>query len=89
MSQDSAPRIEFPCSYPIKIMGLASEDFVSGVVSICRQHADNIRDEDVTVRASSKGNYTAVTVVIQATGPEQLQSLFQDLKASGKVKMVL
>ena len=83
------PRIEFPCTYPIKIMGAASEVFVAEVVSVCRRHAPEVCEEHVSIRASSKGNYSAVTVVIEATGIEQLECLFADLKATAGVKMVL
>ena len=84
-----APRIEFPCAYPIKIMGTASGTFVDEIVSICRNHAPEVQDKHVSVRPSSKGNYTAVTVQIEATGVDQLQLLFADLKSHPCVKMVL
>jgi uncharacterized protein len=83
------PRIEFPCAYPIKIMGIATAVFTAEVVSVCKRHAPEVCDEHVTVRMSNKGNYTAVTVMIEATGTAQLQNLFADLKATDSVKMVL
>jgi uncharacterized protein len=83
------PRIEFPCAYPIKIMGVATAVFEAEVVSVCKRHAPEVCDEHVTVRMSNKGNYAAITVLIQATGTEQLQNLFADLKATDSVKMVL
>jgi uncharacterized protein len=85
----SAPRIAFPCAYPIKIMGSSSASFISEVVQVCRTHAPATEEKHVTVRPSSKGNYTAVTVVIQATGVEQLERLFADLKTIDGIKMVL
>ena len=83
------PRIAFPCAYPIKIMGIASDDFVADVVTVCRRHAPEVTDEKVSVRPSSQGNYLAVTVIIEATGPTQLENLFSELKGIDGLKMVL
>jgi uncharacterized protein len=85
----AAPKIEFPCPYPIKVMGLSSDFFVAEVVRVCRCHAPETADEKVSVRPSSQGNYTAVTVVIEASGIAQLESLFADLKTIDGIKMVL
>ncbi len=88
-AEHKMPRIEFPCAYPIKIMGVATAVFTAEVVSVCKRHAPGVCDEHVTVRLSNKGNYAAITVLIEATGTEQLQDLFADLKATDSVKMVL
>ena len=87
--EQEAPRIEFPCQYPIKVMGMASDGFMAEVVAVIGRHAPGIEDHHVTVRESSKGNYLAVTVMIEATGEDQLSRLFEDLKKTPAVKMVL
>lgn len=83
------PKIEFPCAYPIKVMGVASATFEREVVAVIERHAPGFAAEDVSSRPSSSGNYLSVTVVIQATGTEQLTAMFQELKATTDVKMVL
>ncbi len=89
MSTPEMPRIEFPCAYPIKVMGLATPDFEVEVISLVKRHAPEIGNEHVSVRPSSNGNYLAITIVIEATGIEQLTVMFADLKAHASVKMVL
>lgn len=89
MSEVQMPRIEFPCAYPIKVMGLATPGFEQEVVSVVRRHAPEVCDEHISVRSSSYGNYLAITIVIEATGVEQLAVMFEDLKATTSVKMVL
>lgn len=84
-----APRIEFPCRYPVKVMGEAHEHFHIEVLAVFRQHAPDVADEHVTVRPSAKGNFVAITVEIEATGLEQLANLFADLKKLAAVKLVL
>jgi len=53
------------------------------------QHAPGISETDITVNDSSKGRFSSVQLKIVATGEAQLKALFEDLKASGRVHMVL
>ncbi len=88
MSEES-PRIEFPCDYPVKIVGDGAEDFRMLVEEVVERHAAGFARQLTTTRYSSGGRYMSVTVTIVATGTEQLQALFEDLKATGRVQMVL
>ncbi|HEY0963163.1 MAG TPA: DUF493 domain-containing protein [Pseudomonadales bacterium] len=83
------PQIEYPCAYPIKVMGLDADDFAAHVLAIVRRHDGAVLEEHVTYRSSSNGKYLSVTVTITATGPAHIQALFEDLKAGGRVMMVL
>lgn len=89
MGQQDAPEIRFPCEYPIKVMGVASSCFSEEVVTVFQRHAPEVDREQIKVRESRQGTYLSVTVVIQATGKEQLEQLFQDLKTVAGVKLVL
>lgn len=88
LNEDSI-KIEFPCDYPIKVMGRNEDDFKEIVLDIIRRHAPDLREENISFRASRNKNYLAVNVTIYATGVKQLQELFDDLKASGRVSLVL
>lgn len=83
------PKIEFPCQYPIKVMGEAAPDFKMFVYDTIKKHADGLEHQHVTIRESRTGKFHAVTVTIEATGTTQLEAIFQSLKESGRVKMVL
>ena len=89
ISDQDRPRIEFPCDYPVKVMGENAEDFVSVVVEIGQRHAPEVTHEHVTVRESGRGRWVSVTLTIRATGEEQIAALFEDLKDSGRVRLVL
>ncbi|WP_339805681.1 DUF493 domain-containing protein [uncultured Marinobacter sp.] len=89
MSDPKAPRIEFPCDYKIKVIGHATDDFREFVISVVEQHAPGIDEACVSVTGSRNGRFCSVQLTIQATGEPQLQALFADLKASGRVQMVL
>jgi len=86
---DEAPRIEFPCAYPVKIVGDNRGDFALEVVELTRRHAPEITEADVSIRASSAGNYCSVTITIRATGEAQLRDLHDSLKAHPLVRLVL
>lgn len=83
------PVIEFPCDYPIKVIGRASDDFDARIIAIINKHQDKPFDGHLTHRASKESNYISYTLTIRATSPEQLQSLFEDLKKDEDVMMVL
>ena len=87
--QEDKPKIEFPCPYPIKVLGQQAEDFAVCMFEIIQRHDPGVSQETITYRESSGGRYISLTVTITATGPEQLKALFEDLKASGRVHLVL
>jgi putative lipoic acid-binding regulatory protein len=89
MADQDPPKIEFPCSYPIKVMGDAAPDFTDFVVAVMTKHAGDINDTDVSVRESSKGTFLSVTVTITATGVDQLTMIHEEFKLSSRVKMVM
>ncbi len=88
IDEDSV-KIEFPCEYPVKVMGPNINNFGEVILEIIRRHAPDLRDENISFRSSRNNKYLAVNVIIYATGTLQLQALFDDLKASGRVSMVL
>ncbi|MFT7403296.1 YbeD family protein [Zhongshania sp.] len=83
------PTLEFPCQYPIKVIGVAGEGLRQRVIDIMRANAGDIDESQITERESSEGRFLSVTVVITATGKPQLDTIFAELKATGIVKMVL
>ncbi len=83
------PRIEFPCDYPIKVLGRSAEDLTEVVLAVFERHAPGFDRTTIAARVSGKGTFTAITITITATGPEQLETLHRDLLATGRVQMVL
>lgn len=81
------PRIEFPCDYPIRIIGVDDDDYRKRVVEVVKRHAQIV--SDVRVRASRGAKYLSVAVEIRATGEPQLRALHAELLATGGVKLVL
>lgn len=82
-------RIEFPCSYPLRVIGDKDEGFRPAVLDIVRRHAPDLDEATVSVRDSRGGNYCSVRFTIVATGEPQLRALHETLMADPRVRMVL
>lgn len=87
--QRKAVTIEFPCAYPIKVVGSASAELDQLVIAVLARHCDSFDPAQLTARASSSGRWQSITATINATGELQLAAIFADLKASPLVQMVL
>ncbi|MDX8396573.1 MAG: DUF493 domain-containing protein [Mariprofundaceae bacterium] len=81
--------LEFPCQFPIKVMGNNQNNFENEVVMIVREHAPNLSEGAVRSKPSSTGKYLAVTITITATSKAQLDTIYRTLNALPDVKMML
>jgi putative lipoic acid-binding regulatory protein len=81
--------LEFPCRFPIKVVGRATEGFEEFVVAIVERHAG--RDEEIVVksRLSRDGNYVAVTCAFLADSRAQVDGLYAELSGHDRILMVL
>ncbi len=87
MSEDSL--IEYPCDFPIKIMGKAGQDFAQVALAIVKKHAPDFDERTIEVRTSNGGNYISVTCTIRATSRNQLDALYSALTDHPLVSLVL
>lgn len=81
--------IEYPSLFPIKIMGLHTDDFVHTINQIAKQFDPFYDATTVELRPSSGGKYLGVTITITATSREQLDNLYRALTGHPSVKVVL
>ncbi|MEW5787075.1 MAG: DUF493 domain-containing protein [Pseudomonadota bacterium] len=81
--------LEFPCDFPVKIMGHNGDGFAQAMVAIVLRHAPDFLAETVEMRASSSGSYLSVTCTIRATSKAQLDALYRELTGHPQVKVVL
>ena len=87
--EQEPPKIEFPCAYPIKVLARSSDDLTEVVIEVFERHAPGFDRAGIAARASGNGTFTAITITITATGPDQLKALHQDLLDTGRVQMVI
>jgi putative lipoic acid-binding regulatory protein len=89
-SDTATGKIEFPCAgYPIKVIGDAGDGFADLVLEVIQRHAPDCDSSSLVLRDSRNGRFISVQVLITATGIEQLQAINLDLRATGRVHMVL
>lgn len=88
--QQEPPKIEFPCpDYPIKAVGVNSDNFREHVIEIVQIHVPDFDVQTVTVQDSRNGTFQSVRFRITAQGVEQLKALHESLMASDHIKMVI
>ncbi|MDH5571786.1 MAG: DUF493 domain-containing protein [Gammaproteobacteria bacterium] len=80
---------EFPCEFPIKVMGQNTEAFEIDVLTVINQHVDNLPEGAITSRPSGKGNYISITITITAHSKQQLDNIYLSLNACETVMMCL
>lgn len=81
--------IEYPCKFPIKVMGTKVEGLVHAITSIAQQFDTAFDASTVELRESKGGKYLGVTVTVNATSREQLDELYRTLSTHPMVKVVL
>jgi uncharacterized protein len=80
--------LEFPCIFPLKVMGYHTADFEDLVVAAVQHHAPQSARE-VSHRLSSGSKYISVTVTFVAESRTQVDAIYQELHATGRVLMAL
>jgi uncharacterized protein len=81
--------LEFPCDFPIKVMGRSETDFVAEVVAVVAGHAGPLPAERVRTRPSREGNFVSVTLTVRVESQAQLDGIYTALSAHERVLMVL
>ena len=87
MSEESA--IVFPCSFPIKMMGRDTPEFLVVTRCLIEGHVGPVDDTAVKTSSSSNGNFVSVTVTIMAASQQQLDDIYREVSAHDDVLMAL
>lgn len=80
--------IKFPCTFPLKVMGLNTETFESEIRAIINRRLDPV-PVVYTSRPSRNGKYLSITATFMATSREQLDELYRELNGHKSVRMTL
>lgn len=79
----------FPCDYPIKVMGKDCQQLHTEMCAIIERHAGEIHPQHISSRKSTKGNYISYTVRITATSMVQLNSINKALQDHPLIAYIL
>lgn len=80
-------KIEFPCDYPIKVIMEHDPAVITRVEAVAKTFDPGLGPAEFN--ESKNGNYISVRLAFTATGTEQLNDLFHELKKLPGVRMVL
>lgn len=81
--------IEYPCDFPIKIMGAAQQGFAQAVMEVVLRHDPDFKPATIEMRSSKNARYIGLTCTVRATSREQLDALYQELCDHPQVVMIL
>ena len=87
MTEESA--IEFPCEFPIKMMGRNLPEFRITARALVEEHTGSVDDKAVQEALSRNERFVSITVTITATSQQQLDNIYQDVSNHTDVLMAL
>lgn len=81
--------IDFPCLFPVKIIGTHSPTFIEEIKEITSRHFPDFEDSNLVHKPSTQNNYLAITVTVFAQNKILLDAFYQEVTKHPQVKMVL
>ena len=81
--------IEYPCDFPIKVMGARVDGFAEAMAEVAKQFDPGFDPATIEMRPSKAGNYLSITLTVRATDREQLDNLYRALTGPPMVKVAL
>lgn len=81
--------LEFPCQFPIKVIGETRDELAQQMCDIVLRHVPAFDPATIAMKPSAQGKYLAMTFAIEAQSKEQLDALYRELSAHPWVTMVL
>lgn len=87
MADESA--LDFPCRFPIKLMGRHTADFRDLARALVERHAGPVGDEAIQASLSRNQRFVSITITITASSQAQLDAIYQDVSDHEDVLMAL
>ena len=87
ITEKLAEMLEFPCNYPLKVMGITDPTLESEVIRVLQSIIPN--DYHTSTKPSKAGKYTSVSVNLRLENKEQLEAVYSQLNQHPLVKIIL
>ena len=81
--------LQFPCDFPISIMGLNVSEFEETIFGILKKHVPEVEKKNLRTGYSSNKKYCSLKTHFTAQSREQMDDLYRELTANKLVKWVL
>lgn len=82
-------KIEFPCSYPIKVIAISSKVSVEEVFILSKAHFLELSERDIHAHYSRDKKYVSYRLNVIAESENQLKAFHLSLSAQQGIKMIL
>lgn len=83
------PLIEFPCDFPIKVMGETHDNFALTIIDLIQSIVPGFNASQVEMRASSGAKYISLTCTVHVISQAQLDDIYRLLSTHPLVKFTL
>lgn len=81
--------IEYPCHFPMKIVGVHSSTYKEKIIELVRTHAPDFCDKQIKERYSKNNKYLSLAITVHVHNREQLDAIYITLTACDEVSWVL
>ncbi len=81
--------LDFPCDFPIKMMGREQPEFRDAAVALVERHTGKIRSDAIRTALSRNGNFLSITITIKAQNQQQLDDIYSDLSEHEEILVAL
>lgn len=83
------PLIDFPCDFPIKVMGETQDAFAQTIIELIQTKQPSFNASNVEMRASSGGKYISLTCNVYVHSQLELDNIYRVISAHPLVKFTL
>ena len=81
--------LEFPCSFPVKMMGRDTPEFHITVRKLVEKHTGPLNDSAIETASSRNGRFVSITVTVTAQSKQQLDAIYLEVTSHDDVLMAL
>jgi len=82
----SDAELDFPCQYPIKIIGIASDSFKKFILNVVYKHFEKkVSDGLISFKHSKNNKYLSITVDFTAESRKHVDEIYKDLRACQEI----
>lgn len=81
--------LDFPCDFPIKMMGREQPEFRDVAVALVERHTGKVRSDAIRTALSRNGNFLSITITIKAQSQQQLDDIYSDLSEHEEILVAL
>jgi len=89
MSTPPEDILQFPCEFPLRIIGRNEDDFEEFAIAFVREFVPYLQTDAVRSRLSNGGAYISITMIFTAESRAQVDALYQAMTGHERILFAL